>query len=640
MDKNTLVLISEAHEVALAKEHFPPRSTTMYYALTPRAMYALDLARIPYMIADDLDPDKKAIDIREEIHRTVLSFVDRADHIVHEYWQREPFVPPFRTNFYRLVRLFGSTRMHLYYLARAIEICSCQQIVLLTPPDYVLQEESFSTFGGIGCLETALLRFGGWPEIKRIDFIGAIKGRNKILQPRQSPLRQMYSILPVPLKATTRMLREFSCNAQTYLKRKMVPNSRRIVHWASGFQGCRNELERQGYFLELYLQNGGRYQNKENWPIETCIRLVRGELKRVSKSWENYDWTDFMMPLIKYLVSTAPYLSSVAKQTERYCREQRISAALTQVVSISTDQAIAEGFRMANVPIVVWQHGAYGIGESNRYLSFMDYSIADYMLTYGDSVSNHYEKELTSYGRIHKNQKIIAVGLLRKQPKNRMNLPSSVTNFLCKNQGRKVVAYATTNYWGRMSIGHNPPWYDTELYRAQRYFCETLDKLVSNSLCKVILKLHPGSSIPDARVWAKKEGWLVIDNECNWIDILDLCDAVLLDWPSTTLLESALTQKPIFITTRFQRVHSEALNLLTRRAIVHDDLEEVMQQLERFLINDEYPIDTHDEAFAQHYANPDRDSRTCELVADILDKVVLRRQVVGHNPSAGGINGA
>jgi hypothetical protein len=629
MGARSLVLIHEASEVEAASAYYPPSPSTVYYALTPEAMHALDRSGISYVIGADVDADRRAELIREEVLEQSIQFMRRADELVREHYRQEPFVPPFESSAFRLFRLFGSTRLHLHYLTCAIRVSECDRIVFFSPPDRVLSEESFATFEGVGSLETALLRFGGWPGIERVDLVDqAARGRGSWGAGVRGWWGAVYAwarrragAVIAWRKGGFQVLQDTTPSEQI----GAPLDSRQVAYWGLPPDACLSALSEAGYSLVPYLGTA-RWRRRTGWSGDSCFKAVQGELRQSGLGcWEEADWSGFFTPLVRHVVRTASGLSWLAREAEEFCRRHHIVAGLSRGFPLVADKAIAQGFQRTGVPVVVLQHGAYFDVMHNPYL---DYYFADYMLTFGDSVRRVFER--ASYRRLRERQPaiVVPVGMPGNGARTRLVLPKLLQKFRDADPTRKCIGYATTHYYGHMWIGLRPIWYDTELYRAQKAICAGLDQLVSRCLCKVILKLHPTEmcrgDMPDIGKWRARPSWLVIKSECAWTETLQACDAIVLDFPITALLEATLTTKPVFVLTKFLRFEEEVERILRRRVALYADPEALVRGVEALLVSGEYPADVHDDLFVLEHVDPFGDGGACQRVVEVLDSAIKK----------------
>ncbi|MFH1429683.1 MAG: hypothetical protein ABIH39_08070, partial [Candidatus Margulisiibacteriota bacterium] len=60
-------------------------------------------------------------------------------------------------------------------------------------------------------------------------------------------------------------------------------------------------------------------------------------------------------------------------------------------------------------------------------------------------------------------------------------------------------------------------------------------------------------------------------DECSFTDLLPLADVVVIDLPSTVLLQALTTSKPVFVYTGHLHIDDRAQKLLSRRASCHQN---------------------------------------------------------------------
>lgn len=150
------------------------------------------------------------------------------------------------------------------------------------------------------------------------------------------------------------------------------------------------------------------------------------------------------------------------------------------------------------------------------------------------------------------------------------------------------VLYATTNYYRNNLYVSGPTLFsDLDLWQTQ----QAILSAIGTSGAKAAFKIHP-SNYEDAHLhdFLRDRGFgniTVVKDEELFRDLLDRSAAVILDFPSTTLLQAVATGKPVLALTRHLPLDPEAEALLRRRAFCTGDLAEFTSFLARFLRHEE-----------------------------------------------------
>ena len=183
------------------------------------------------------------------------------------------------------------------------------------------------------------------------------------------------------------------------------------------------------------------------------------------------------------------------------------------------------------------------------------------------------------------------------------------------------VLYATTNYYQNNLYVSGPTLFsDTDLWRTQQTILGALGRMK----VRTAFKLHSGNyEEGHIRDFIREKGLgfiSVIKSERSFQDLVDHSGLVVIDFPSTTLLQAVATKKPVFVLTRHLPLTADVKNLLRKRAYCCDDLDKLLSLLERFI--HEGPSiggpDTLNQEFLERYGVYIDDGKVLERVLNIL----------------------
>ena len=265
------------------------------------------------------------------------------------------------------------------------------------------------------------------------------------------------------------------------------------------------------------------------------------------------------------------------------------------------------------IPILSWQHGAQGINRAPIML-YAEAMGSDVHLCFGDGVREEFAEE----ARDRFSCDLRAVGSYELEELTRAPLPA---------KPEFSVLYATTNYYkGDFYISAPSVFLDTELWETQRALLDMLGR----SGRKTALKLHPGSRDENLREYLETREYrniTVFREERTFPDLLRCCDVVVLDFPSTVLLQSIAAGKPVFVLTKHLALTRKAATLLARRAGCAEDLTTFLSLLEGYLRGDrpEPPGDLRDTGFLTEYGLHRLDGNVAGRAVEVLREAVGRR---------------
>ncbi len=103
-------------------------------------------------------------------------------------------------------------------------------------------------------------------------------------------------------------------------------------------------------------------------------------------------------------------------------------------------------------------------------------------------------------------------------------------------------------------------------------------------------------------------------------ELVDCSGVIVIDFPSTTLLQAIATKKPVFVLTKHLPLAAEAGRLLGKRAYCSDRRDEFLSLLERFLFEGPEPRgpDPLNREFLERYGIYRDDGKVLERVFQVL----------------------
>lgn len=306
--------------------------------------------------------------------------------------------------------------------------------------------------------------------------------------------------------------------------------------------------------------------------------------------------------------------SVVAAVRERV-RRREVAAVLNAVSTDFATRAILCAYRSIGVPVVKWQHGS--VWYRNRITQRMDLtdlSEPDVLLVFGEAVKAAYERNNPS-----RRCKVVCAGSA-----NLDRLTHAAQRRPRVAPGGPRLLYVVTSYYSEQwYCGFSPPFSDNGYFRDQVAIMAGLTKLQdARPGLKITVKLPPSYSGDYEPPWAQelraRRNFTLIGAERNLGKLLLNHDAVIIDSPTTLLLEALSTAIPAFVLLRTVRWPEECLPGLARRAVCEDDPNVLLQRLEDYLSAGEYGADRRDRSFLRQYGTHLDDGRSGERAAALL----------------------
>ena len=236
----------------------------------------------------------------------------------------------------------------------------------------------------------------------------------------------------------------------------------------------------------------------------------------------------------------------------------------------SLDHLPARIARDRGIPVLSWQHGSQGVNHAPIML-YTDVMGSDYHLCFGEGVRDEFAADAMSIFLCD----VRSVGSYELQELV-MAVPEKDPEF--------SVLYATTSYYGNYLYVSAPSLFrDLEFWETQRAILD----LLGRSGKKAAFKLHPSTPREENLYeFLDTQGYRNITpfkTERTFLDLLRCSEMVVLDFPSTALLQSIAAGKPVFVLTKHLKLTNRALSLLAKRAWCADDLPRFLAMLQGYL---------------------------------------------------------
>jgi hypothetical protein len=117
----------------------------------------------------------------------------------------------------------------------------------------------------------------------------------------------------------------------------------------------------------------------------------------------------------------------------------------------------------------------------------------------------------------------------------------------------------------------------------------------------------------------------VVRGSVGFESLLRQSDAVILDLPSTILLQALSLSKPTFVLMRYCRYSDELERSLRRAAFCVSTATELVAPLERFVAGESYLPDANDSSFLRAVGTNDDDGETISRVVEVLRPLIFDR---------------
>ncbi|MBI4669569.1 MAG: hypothetical protein HY747_10395 [Elusimicrobia bacterium] len=584
-----------------------------WVALGPSAMDCLDKKGIAYKLCEELYKAEELGAICEEGHRQVEKLCGWLDEQMHEEhpslenWGMRPFL----FHIFPLTMLFDGLRSRIFKLKKILQAFPHSEPCLCREPGYPWGSYDLC-FSMEENLWGILASLPGWKNpIKIFPMSGRkLQSRGKksafaagtILKPAISWVKQN-SIL---LYTLWRSLRDRDYQASACLALPTFHGALLVMgetgQWRPTFAGFRTHGRRLLFATPDYFISGEKPPDEGN----ASALLRKLEFYQDMKAYFKFDGISFY-PMLKdrlaWIAGVSPgRFSLIMRRVETSKKRYRLKAVLTASASTATEHAINQAARIHGLPVFVWQHGFVGYDDAGRISQLFDYKdrmTADKTFVYGTGV----EKAYLSYGRPFESE-VVSIGSASLDAILPLREKGNGSKKNASGLNRITILYATTNYFqNHWYYGMPPGWSDCLFYRDQLKIMEVLSRLAKNSDIEIIVKLSPSRQYEDPP-WVNRflnTKNMRIAKEGQFTDLLIQASAVILDCPTTTMLETLAAGRPLFVLLKHWLFAGEARQMLDRRAVGALEVEPLAASLESYIESGIYPRDINNDEYLKAY---------------------------------------
>lgn len=588
------------------------RDKGQWIALSPSAMWHLDKERIPYKIPEDFYLQQGLEDLCILNHQKIEMLCSRLDEEALKYNSelKEVGIKPFLFEIFPIFILFDSL------ISRIFQIKS----ILKAYPGYKIwahagfQDRHWDfdiCFSNNDYIWGLLLALKGWTnEIELLRTKYKIRGMVNIIGWSKEFIKKVIE--------RSRFKYELINNKPKLQKKKTIILNDGAYDWGAVL----DILKSRGFHIfktnDSLLKGIIRKKDKNNYINEIiesdknlmeCFKveginfypLVR---ERLAWIWENNRF------VLRQVISRIRYIH----------RNYNVKAVVSAITPTFSGHAINQVAKHFGLRTLKWQHGFIYFNKSISQMNeFKDLIATDLFLSYGDEAKRAYEPYATKFPA-----KVIAIGSSRLDALIIALKDKEISN--CGDKSIKRILYVTAQYQGNhWYCGFYPPFNDRFFYRSQLSIIMGLKKIRDRfKEVQIDIKL-PFFSLNQEPPWAQElisqDRIRIIQKSQTFSELLSENDIIIIDSPTTTVLEAATTLKPIFVLTSNVVYSDSAKEMLAKRAVCSQDAVALMSKMEDYLERGEYAASLKDREFLNKYGIYREDNGSKERALKILEEI-------------------
>jgi hypothetical protein len=362
-----------------------------------------------------------------------------------------------------------------------------------------------------------------------------------------------------------------------------------------------------------------------------------------------------------WIRTNAPRLClRIASRLDDTIQKYKIQAILCATNPTFRGHVINQASRFYCLPVIKWQQGfiMYYKDRISQLNQFGDLMTADAVLTFGKETERAYSFYRSKFPAVVTAVGSASIDKVRESNHNCSPAPidrstTSISKFQARNklvwtigagsdEKGKVnlktrILYATTNYYqNTWYCGFSPPFSDRLFYRDQSLIIKSLQEIAMSRQfgCEVTFKLSPGKTCQDPPWVDEISNLKVVKDSQSFVELLQCHDVIIIDCPTTTLLQAIATGLPVFVLMRHWTYPQHALQMLTNRAVVADNIQNLIDALQKYLIDGTYPARIEDNSFLRAYGNFRDDGNSITRVVKTIEGLLNGQSQLknGHIP--------
>lgn len=297
--------------------------------------------------------------------------------------------------------------------------------------------------------------------------------------------------------------------------------------------------------------------------IKSC-NIKINDLNQIKSDFifKNINYKNVLFPFLEEIVRRSYFLDqNIYKYFSNYFSKANVVSIFSGSITNPVLFSVILAGKSMNIPVRTFQHGGnYGYNDI-PYFYYTDMKYSDNFFVWGRSVETFFNNKLIG---VPSKTKITYTGTCRLTPKN-----DSLNH---KNR----FLYVPTAFMGNYLCFDSQNPLDNKYYDFQVKLFSLFEKKKEH----LYVKTYPSSWVryPLADLINERElKFIHLITQGKLIDLLDNYNNIIIDWPSTTLLECLSYSKNIFLILDKQwvRLEQEALRILENETTVLNNIEEL-----------------------------------------------------------------
>jgi len=575
------------------------REKGKWIALGPGAIFAFEQEGIPYKIPEDFYSNQELENLCLEYHERLERFCEGMDEILQKNHPelRRIGIKPLLFYICPLTKLIDGALSRIFQLSNILKAYPEHKVWIYKRKASLWGEHDIA-FSNTGSLWGQIASLPGW----RFDV--------EFLQEREEA--HLRPSLSRRVKAMQNHLMQI---AKKSLKRAFDRQGK-VSHGSLLFYGPLYEwrwvlpvLKERGWHaifadsISLKIDTSGI---KKSHAVDD---LIMNELDAGSL-FESFGISFY--PLLRERIAwifenACSYSKAIFSRWSAVIRAKGVKAILTANTEDLAGHTVEQMGRHLGIPVIHWQHGFMMAqnGRINQLNEFNDMMTSDAALTFGEGpmkAHNLYKNKFPS--------RAVSVG------------SPSLDEIWHSSRKRdevfnKKILYVTRIYClDRWYCSLSPIISDRTFFIDQLKVLESLKGVASSHGAEVTLKLRRRSPFHESFVSHFSSVFKIVVDEAAFKELMRENHIIVIDSPTTVMLEAAATRKPLFVLMRDIRYSDPARRMLEKRAVCVDTAQKLQSALRDYIEQRIYPADVDNDEFLKAYGSYLNDGNSARRAAD------------------------
>ncbi|MBU4444134.1 hypothetical protein KJ656_03495 [bacterium] len=601
-------------------------------ALTPFAMHELDKQKVHYKIIEEYYSSEELyklginnFKIVEEVCRTIDNSILKTNEKLKEF-----HITPALFNFYCLKIIYDAITIRLFQLNKLIKCEKPDAIIVYEGkknPFGTMKNAPYLFFDKKESLYSQLLFLHGWETriIKKSyiqEYSDDDEGNKETFLINITGIFKKWIISNPLINDFAVILKKNGISSgYNYLKNIIFCDKKTpVIIFGPGYNwdDCLDELQNEGLIPRYRISEDFHWLYKSLKSKVLPMKIVWSDLKnnREFNKFFEYDNLNFLPVLESRLQYITEEITSVCILSYDYfarlIADKKIRAVISSTISTPEGHTIAQAAHNAGIPVITWQHGGYGEMD-HPILYYTELISSDAHFIFGDGVRKYLEQPAKILGTRLITIGSTSLGKIRNDPVE------------YEQKSKKVILYITSAILQNYSnISTFPPFEDNRFWKTQKEIINVLGKYKDYD---IIVKLHPTNVVRDTPIRSYVAGkgfnnFSFIKQERSIIDLISVADAIIIDFPFTTLLQALTIIKPLFVYLGHIQWDENASYLLGKRAICNNDLTCFKELLDKYLCSGIYDANVNNKEFLINYGTSSLEGSPGMRAARALKQVI------------------